>query len=96
MKGGLYLLGLATAAAGILDLVWGEFEAPINRFKPGQTTFQGSGGTYACADAIDFQRAGVGASHLCFSARPHCLGRQRIQSSRSRVRVDLRERDRRP
>jgi hypothetical protein len=27
MKLGIYVLGLATAAAGTLDLIWGEFEA---------------------------------------------------------------------
>jgi uncharacterized membrane protein len=44
-KGGIYLFALATIAAGVLDLIWGEFEAahqPIGGLGaniPGQTIF---------------------------------------------------------
>ena len=44
-KGGVYLFALATIAAGVLDLIWGEFEAahqPIGALGdniPGQTIF---------------------------------------------------------
>ena len=44
-RGGVYLLALATIAAGILDLIWGEFEAAHQPFGalgdniPGQKIF---------------------------------------------------------
>ena len=44
-KGGVYLFALATIAAGVLDLIWGEFEAahqPIGALGdniPGQKIF---------------------------------------------------------
>jgi uncharacterized membrane protein YphA (DoxX/SURF4 family) len=45
MRGGIYLFGIATVAAGVMDLVWGDFEAahqPIQAFGdhiPGREIF---------------------------------------------------------
>jgi len=58
-RGGVYVFALATMAAGILDLIWGEFEAahqPIGALGdniPGQTTF-------AYITAVSMMLAGAG------------------------------------